>query len=120
MPPPLAPFASRAIGLPAVGRQARAPLHFASRITAPGARVMAFLFNTNEALPKKLTCSKQSRKHFLFDTFGRFFLAPAVDLVASTFTRPNAPARTLRMLLIDVPAIRNVRNSQKTINGDQF
>jgi hypothetical protein len=33
-------------------------------------------------------------------------------------TRPTNSTRTLRMLLINVPAIRNARNSQKTNNGD--
>jgi len=147
VPPALALFASRGIGNPAC-----APLHFASRITAPGAPVIAFLFDTNYAPPKKLACSIRSRGHFLFDTFGRFFLRPAVAAnapcrhpepttagegslpvflqllplrsaiaaFAATLKRPNVPTRTRRMLLINVPAIRDVRNSQKTNNGDQF
>jgi|HubBroStandDraft_6_1064221.scaffolds.fasta_scaffold06446_2 hypothetical protein len=63
-------------GLPALGRRSCAPLHCAPRSTAPGTRLIPFLFNTNEAPPKKLTRSKQSRKHFLFNTFARFFLRP--------------------------------------------
>lgn len=63
-------------GLPALGRRSCAPLHCAPRSTAPGTLLIPFLFNTNEAPPKKLTRSKQSRKHFLFNTFARFFLRP--------------------------------------------
>jgi hypothetical protein len=59
-----------------IGNAACAPLHFASCINAPNAPLIAFLFDTNEAPPKKLTCSKQSRNHFLFNTFARFFLRP--------------------------------------------
>jgi hypothetical protein len=114
-PPPVAPLTSHGLGNPAC-----APLHFASGITAPSAPVIAFLFNTNAAPPKKLTCSKHSRKHFLFDTFARFSPRPAAAAVAAIFTRPTAPKRTIRMFLINVPSIRNVRNSLKTNNGGQF
>ena len=147
--PPVAPLAPRGRGLRAVDRQSCAPLHFASRIAAPRAPVIACLCDTNEVLPKKLTCSKQSRKHFLFDTLGSYFLHPTVATnaahrhpersegslpvflqpllhsfatndSAAIFTRSNGSTRTLRMLLINEPAIRIVRNSLKTNNGSHF
>jgi hypothetical protein len=68
-PPPVVPLASGSIGNPAC-----APLHFTSSITAANTPAIAFLFNTNEAPPKKLTRSKTARNHFLFNTFARFFL----------------------------------------------
>jgi len=70
-PPPVVPLVSGSIGNPAC-----APLHFTSSITAPNTPAIAFLFNTNEAPPKKLTRSKTARNHFLFNTFARFFLRP--------------------------------------------
>jgi hypothetical protein len=39
---------------------------------------------------------------------------------AAIFTRPNDSTRKLRMFLINGSAIRNVRNSLKTNNGDHF
>ena len=36
------------------------------------------------------------------------------------FTRPNGSTRTIRMLLINVSAIRNVRSPRKTNNATQF
>jgi hypothetical protein len=47
-------------------------------------RIAPFLFNTNVPAQKNLTCSQQTRKQFLFNTFGRFR-----GLLSDTFERPS-------------------------------
>jgi hypothetical protein len=47
-------------------------------------------------------------------------LDPDLPLPLPIFARRASYTRTLRMLLNDVAAIRNARNSQKTNNGHQF
>jgi hypothetical protein len=47
-------------------------------------------------------------------------LPSSIVPAAAIFTRPSDSTRTLRMFLIDGPAIRNARNSLKTNNGDHF
>jgi hypothetical protein len=63
-------------------------------LTNHDARIPPFLFNTNERARKNLTCSQQTRKQFLINTFERF-----LGLLFPTF----APSLAYSALFRDSP-----------------